>query len=78
MTADRIKEIMNLTAYPNSVSVYQALLQVWTEVQTECNKKIGSCEKCEYRHDENTTQWCNKIEKSISLDWYCAEFKPKE
>ena len=33
MTADRIKEIQEKTAYPNSVSVQQALLQVWNECQ---------------------------------------------
>ena len=33
MTTDRIKEIQEKTAYPNSVSVQQALLQVWNECQ---------------------------------------------
>ena len=31
MTSDRIKEIQETTAYPQSVSVYKALLQVWNE-----------------------------------------------
>lgn len=31
MTSDRIKEIQQTTAYPDSVSVQQALLQVWNE-----------------------------------------------
>ncbi len=31
MTSDRIKEIQEQTAYPNSVSVKQALLKVWNE-----------------------------------------------
>jgi len=31
MTADRIKEIQMASAYPNSQSVQQALLQVWNE-----------------------------------------------
>ena len=31
MTADRIKEIQEKTAFPDSVSVCQALLQVWNE-----------------------------------------------
>jgi hypothetical protein len=34
MTVDRIKEIQKETAYPNSVSVQQALLKVWNE----CNQ----------------------------------------
>ena len=33
MTADRIKEIQEKTAHPNSVSVQQALLQVWNECE---------------------------------------------
>ena len=33
MTADRIKEIQSKTAFPDSVSVCQALLQVWNECQ---------------------------------------------
>jgi len=32
MTTERIKEIQNKTAYPESASVQQALLQVWNEV----------------------------------------------
>lgn len=35
MTSDRIKEIQEQTAYPESVSVKQALLQVWNECEQE-------------------------------------------
>ena len=35
MNTDRIKEIQEKTAYPNSVSVQQALLQVWNESQQD-------------------------------------------
>ncbi len=35
MTSDRIKEIQSSTAYPDSVSVKQALLQVWNECEQE-------------------------------------------
>ena len=35
MTTERIKEIQSKTAYPESVSVQQALLQVWNEVEQE-------------------------------------------
>lgn len=31
MTTERIKEIQSNTAYPDSISVQQALLQVWNE-----------------------------------------------
>jgi hypothetical protein len=33
MTAERIKEIQDATAYPESVSVQQALLKVWNECE---------------------------------------------
>ena len=35
MTSERIKEIQQETAYPNSVSVMLALKQVWNECQQE-------------------------------------------
>jgi len=35
MTSERIKEIQEKTAYPESVSVQQALLQVWNECEQE-------------------------------------------
>jgi hypothetical protein len=39
MTTDRIKEIQEKTAYPNSVSVQQALLQVWNECEQDMADK---------------------------------------
>jgi len=38
MTSDRIKEIQQTTAYPDSLSVKQALLQVWNECAQEKDK----------------------------------------
>jgi len=35
MTTERIKEIQKTTGYPDSVSIQQALLQVWNEVAQE-------------------------------------------
>lgn len=35
MTIERIKEIQAETAYPDSISVQQALLQVWNECEQE-------------------------------------------
>jgi len=35
MKSERIKEIQMATAYPDSQSVQQALLQVWNECQQE-------------------------------------------
>lgn len=39
MTADRIKEIQDKTAFPDSVSVCQALLQVWNECDQDMSDK---------------------------------------
>lgn len=39
MNADRIKEIQQQTAHPNSTSVYQALMQVWNECAQESQPK---------------------------------------
>jgi len=35
MTTERIKEIQEKTAYPDSISVQQALFQVWNECEQE-------------------------------------------
>ena len=35
MNADRIKEIQAKTAYPDSISVQQALMQVWNECEPD-------------------------------------------
>jgi len=42
MTADRIKEIQETTAFPNSVSVCQALIKVWNECEHEQNSRMYS------------------------------------
>lgn len=39
MTTNRIKEIQELTAHPQSQSVQQALLKVWNECEQESNIK---------------------------------------
>jgi hypothetical protein len=41
MNTERIKEIQQATAYPESVSVQQALLQVWNETKQE-QLRIGA------------------------------------
>jgi hypothetical protein len=43
MNIDRIKEIQQETAYPESVSVQQALLKVWNETEQEqlCIADVG-------------------------------------
>lgn len=39
MTVERIKEIQQTTPYPNSISIYSALMQVWNEVEQEKDKQ---------------------------------------
>ncbi|MFS0489922.1 hypothetical protein [Leadbetterella byssophila] len=42
MNSNRIREIQQKTAYPNSISVYQALMQVWNECKSKENKEFPS------------------------------------
>ena len=42
MTTERIKEIQNKTAYPESVSVQKALLQVWNEVAQKNLREVST------------------------------------
>ena len=42
MNTDRIKKIQQETAYPESVSVQQALLKVWNKCEQE-QLRIGCC-----------------------------------
>lgn len=46
MDTDRIKEIQQETAYPESVSVQQALLKVWNETVQE-QLRIGAVSNSE-------------------------------
>lgn len=50
MDADRIKEIQQETAYPESVSVQQALLKVWNETVQEqlCIGAVSNSEVFEH------------------------------
>jgi hypothetical protein len=48
MNSERIKELQEQTAYPESRSVHQALLQVWNECQQEHNKDIKCIEFSKY------------------------------
>jgi hypothetical protein len=45
MTPDRIEQIQNETAYPDSQSVKSALFTVWHETQLANEKKIQELEK---------------------------------
>jgi len=78
MTSERIEELQNRTAYPESNSVYQALLQVWNEMQQEFNNR--TCENCQHYVESKTSQQfghcLRKSDKptvynTVENDWYC-------
>ena len=48
MTTDRIDELLSKTAYPESNSVREAMLQVWNELQQDFNSR--KCVNCTYKH----------------------------
>jgi hypothetical protein len=50
MNTERIKEIQSKTAYPESVSVQQALLQVWNECVQE-QLRIGAVMESDCEHE---------------------------
>jgi hypothetical protein len=57
MTTDRIKEIQQKTAHPNSVSVQQALLQVWNECeQEELDKEVEKFRKAKAKYEKATLE----------------------
>lgn len=43
MSAERIKEMQDKTAYPDSISVQQALFQVWNKVAREILEEFDAC-----------------------------------
>ena len=58
MTTERIKEIQSKTAYPESVSVQQALLQVWNECEQEqlrLHNVVGQSEQLFCHHEGKYT-----------------------
>ena len=60
MTTERIKEIQSQTAHPNSVSVQQALLQVWNEVA----QKYETFNKKEMKAE---AQWWGYLHKNGTI-----------
>lgn len=62
MNSDRIKEIQQSTAYPDSISVQQALLQVWNECAQEKTTSVPSVEEItESDIDPRYYEWIEKI-----------------
>lgn len=59
MNSDRIKEIQQTTAYPDSVSVKQALLQVWNE----CGQEVEPLLSTVKRLQEEKKEWISVKER---------------
>ncbi len=74
MTSTRIEELMKQTAYPESDSVYQAMNQVWNEMQQDFNSRV--CMNCVYN---TPSEMCNKFIKrpptSQVSKFGCTEFE---
>ena len=66
MTVDRIKEIQDKTAFPDSVSVCQALLQVWNECKEEDYHK-------KYTEEDMLKCWNTAWNDAISIDFETYE-----
>jgi len=65
MTSERIKEIQEGTAYPESSSVKQALLQVWNECEQERVKTDCGCITVVSVHKAYECVKCGKLVKGI-------------
>lgn len=67
MDINRIKEIQEKTAYPDSISVQQALLQVWNECQKDAEEDMFAafCAgiECESGNHPGFDQWIKKYKK---------------
>ena len=72
MTLERVEELIKRTAYPESNSVYQAMMQLWNEVQQECNSKI--CRNCQhYKNVDYSFTMC----QGDNPDFGCTDFKER-
>lgn len=60
MRANRIIAIQKVTDYPDSISVYQALLTVWNECQQEADQEIMELIKSRKQHAIDFMKWDDK------------------
>lgn len=69
MNVDRIEELMKQTAYPESRSVMQAMLQVWNEMQQDFNSR--KCENCIHnpKEGENFSDRCGTCSHFYGSSW---------
>lgn len=76
MDTDRIKEIQQETAYPESVSVQQALLKVWNETEQE-QLRIGAVIKSLPDSYEIRMKARELDEKDFEKWWWETVYKGK-
>lgn len=74
MNTDRIKEIQEETAYPESVSVQQALLKVWNETEQE-QLRIAAVIKSLPDSEEIRTKARELDEKDFDQWWWETVYK---
>ena len=77
MTSDRIKEIQETTAYPESISVYKALLQVWVESLEDNNKYSEEDLHKAYCAGSDFDMSCLKDEQYYMFKEWFEQFKKK-
>lgn len=70
MNSERIKEIQEQTAYPESVSVYKALMQVWNECLQEHNEQL--------RRIANVVNCENECIEDIAINYLRDKILPLE
>jgi len=80
MTSDRIDELLKQTAYPESNSVKQAMLQVWNELQQDFNSR--TCESCKhYNISYLKEQYCDEqiiLPFHHDKDFSCNKWEKKD
>jgi len=74
MNTERIKEIQQETAYPDSVSVQQALLKVWNETEQE-QLRIAAVIKSLPDSDEIRMKAREFDEKDFAQWWWETVYK---
>jgi hypothetical protein len=74
MNTERIKEIQQATAFPNSVSVQQALLKVWNECEQE-QLRIGAVIKSLPDSEEIRMKARELDEKDFDQWWWETVYK---
>ena len=78
MTTERIKEIQSQTAYPDSISVQQALLQVWNECVEYFDIEISDEEIRNVVNKSNIKEDMYRTYFIMGSHWYREQLKTKK